>query len=184
MKAHPARFLGILALLCGTAGCGWHAALALPEGARRVGVEIFETHREVLERGLEPLLCDEISRAVTDWIGAPLESPSRADLLVRGRILEYRRRPGIRNSENQLVETGLYFAAAAELVDRRSGRIVVPTKEAHVWSGYSTEVSLANEQAARARALRHVADSLVLELFRPTPRNDAPETPADVSESK
>jgi hypothetical protein len=160
--------LVLLALLVGLPACGWRAGLSLPAGVQHVGVEVFEADRDVLERGLEPLFTQEISRALIDRVGAPIEAPSRADVILRGRILEYRRRPGIRNSDNQLLETGIYVRASAELVDRRTGRIVVPVKETHVWSGYSTDLSLENEQIARERALRHVADSLVLDLFRPT----------------
>jgi hypothetical protein len=156
----------ILPLLLATAACGWHAGLHVPQGTR-IGVEVFETDREILERGLEPLLTEEISRALIDRLGAPIECPERADLVVRGRILDYRRRPGIRNKENQLLETGLFVRASAELVERRTGNVVVPVKEAQVWSGYSTDRSLESEEAARQRALRHVADSLVLDLFRP-----------------
>jgi hypothetical protein len=173
--------LVLLAVLLGAAACGWRAGLSLPAGVRHVGVEIFESDRDVLERGLEPLFTREISRALIDRVGAPIETPSRADLILRGRILEYRRRPGIRNSDNQLLETGLYVRATAELIDRRSGHVVVPTKETHVWSGYSTDLSLENEDVARERALRHVADTLVLDLFRPS--TGAPDDAPDGAES-
>jgi hypothetical protein len=54
----------------------------------------------------------------------------------------------------------------AELVDRRalrSGPIAGPAV-AQLWSGYSLDVPT-NEDRARDRALRHISESLVLDLF-------------------
>ncbi len=159
--------------------CGWHAGLVPPGGSKSIGIEIFETQREVFERGLEPLLSEELSKAVVEFVGAPLATPGRADVVVRGRILAYRRRAGIRNTENELIETGVFVLASAELVDRRSGKVLVPTQEAHNWSGYALDLPVENEENARQRALRYVAQTLVFELFTP-PAGDA--APAEAAE--
>jgi hypothetical protein len=145
--------------------CGWHAGLAAPEGARSVGVEAVQRDGKVLERGFEPELTDALSEAVVDWVDLPLVRSARADLVVRAEILEFRRRGGVRTPDNELVETAVFVRARAELFDRRLGRPVAEV-QAQDWSGYALD-DPANEEAARARALRHVAVSLVLELFEP-----------------
>jgi hypothetical protein len=155
-----------LALALASSGCGWHAGLRGPEDARTVGVEAVSRDGSVLERGLEPLLTDALSEAVVDWVDLPLVSPADADLVLRAVVLEYRRRGGVRTSENELVESAVYVRATAELFDRRSKRSLGAPVQAQEWSGYTLDDS-SNEDSARDRALRHVAVSLVLDLFEP-----------------
>ena len=85
------------------AGCGWNRGLTVGEGVHSVGVEIFRTERDVLERGLEADLHAALSRAVSDLVGARLVAPEDADWVVRGTIAGYRRRGGIRNRQNQQI---------------------------------------------------------------------------------
>lgn len=180
--------LGVVLILT---GCGWNTGLVAPasstgRGVGSVGVELFATDRErVLERDLEPRLHAELSRAVADFVDAPLVSPEEADIVVRGRILEVRRRGGIRRSATQvrtlpggapapesrfdLIETGLRIVVQAELVDRRTGETIGTPETASTWSGFA--VSPAEEFAARERVLANLAQRLVLELF--TPREGA-----------
>ncbi|MEW6071125.1 MAG: LPS assembly lipoprotein LptE [Planctomycetota bacterium] len=170
----------LLALLAGmSTACGWHAGLVAPAPGRTVGVEVFSTGEDVLERNLEPLLHRELSRAVSDLVSSPLVAADEADLVLRGRILRYRRRGGVRTPEGELIETGVQIAASAELVDRVTGRAVRPAVEAHRWSGF-TLVDPAAEAAARDRVLRSIAETLVLELFRPA----AAAEPADAAGSR
>jgi hypothetical protein len=152
--------------LVGCSACGWHAGIGSPAGARSVGVEAAQREGKVLERGLEPELTDALSQAVVDWVDLPLVRPAEADLVVRGTILEYRRRGGVRNRENELVETAVFVRASAELFDRRQGRTLGTSVQAQEWSGFALD-DPTNEDAARARALRHVAVTLILELFEP-----------------
>ncbi len=161
MKFLAASALG---LLC--AACGWHAGLGAPAGARTVGVEAVRREGSVLERGLEPRLTDALSAAVVDWVDLPLVAPDEADLVVRSELLEFRRRGGVRTPENELIETAVFVRASAVLYDRRSGTPLGEPVQAQQWSGYALD-DVANEDAARDRALRHVAVSLVLELFQP-----------------
>lgn len=164
-----------LALLLGTGACGWSAGLSAPEGGESIGVEVFVSERHILERDLGPPLSDAITRAVADLVGAPIESPGRADLVLKGEILEYRRRAGVRNRDNELVETGVFFEASARLVDRRTGSVVAPTRKAQVWSGYALDrASVGNEALARERAIRYVAETLVLDLFGRGDENPGP----------
>jgi hypothetical protein len=132
-----------------------------------VAVEAVERDGTVLERGLEPLLTDALSEAVVDWVDLPLVAPADADLVVRAEVLEYRRRGGVRSPENELLETAVFVRARAELFDRRLGNARGEPVHAQEWSGYALD-DPSNEDAARDRALRHVAVSLVLELFEPS----------------
>ena len=167
-----------LALACSS--CGWHAGLGAPAGARSVGVEAATRDGHVLERGLEPLLTDALSHAVVDWVDLPLVSPEKADLVVRSKVLEYRRRGGVRNRDNELLETAVFIRASAELYDRGLGRPVGTAEQAQEWSGFALD-DPSNEDAARVRALRQVADALVLELFEPG--SSAPKAPAEAAAS-
>lgn len=144
-------------------GCGWHAGLTAPEGAHSIGVEAARRAASVLERGLEPRLTDALSGAVVDWVDVPLAAPDEADWILRAEILEYRRRGGVRSEDNELVETAVFVRAQAELVQRGSGVRRGPV-QAEEWSGYALGDVEAERQASE-RALRHVATSLVLDLF-------------------
>lgn len=161
--------------------CGWHAGLQAPGGATSVGIDVFTADRHILERDLEPRLNANMTRAFVDLLDIPLENPRRADLIIRGEILEYRRRAGTRSKDNDLLETGVLIEAEARLVDRRTGAIVVPNQRAHIWSGYALdgETAVQQEDAARERALQFLAQTLILDLFRPRDENaPPPEEPA------
>jgi len=156
----------LAALLVGSfAACGWHAGLIAPPGARTVSIEVAVRAPSVLERGLEPLVSDALSRAVSDLVGLPLANPAEADLVVRGEILEYRRRGGVRSPQNQLRETAVRIDVRATLVDRRTGKVAAEALEG-VWAGYVLG-DPAEERSARERAVAHLAETLVLELFHP-----------------
>ena len=171
MKRPIALILGVT-----LAGCAWHAGLPWSSTSGSVAVEIARADPRVYERDLEPLLQRELSRAVSDWVGAPLVAPGEADWVVRTRILEYRRRGGIRSRDHDLLESGIKLEVQAELVERASGRVVQAS--ASTWSGYALD-DPANEAAARDRALVHVAETLVLQLFGAEPSHEDPSERAD-----
>ncbi len=172
------RSLGWALALCFAAGaCGWRAGLRSPElgvpAPGSVGVELFDVANGVLERNLEPRLHQAMTRAVLDWVHEPLVSPGDADWVVRGRINQYNRRGGIRSSDHLLLESGVRIDASAELVDRRSGETLGRSSRTSIWSGYATGDPRSEREAAD-RALRNVAETLILDLFgRPAPEIDA-----------
>lgn len=160
------------------ASCGWHAGGLAPEGAKTVGVEVFWTNEKVLERDLEPDLQRELARAASDLSGLSLARVDQADLVLRGKIKEYRRRSGIRSPDNELLETGIRILVEAELVDRRDGSIL-GRAPARVWSGYAL-IGPDQEHSARDRALRHIAETLTLSLFQPqTPQSETSNSTAE-----
>ena len=172
-----AFLLGLLGLF-GLQGCGWRAGVVAPEGFDTVGVEVVTRTRDVLERGLEPRLTDELSQAVSDLVGMRLVRPGAADLVVRGEITEYRRRGGVRSGNNVLLESAVRITVRAELLDRKAGVVVRPASS-YVWSGYAVDDPV-GEQIARDRALQYIAETLILELFQTTGSKD--ENPASTGE--
>jgi len=97
-------------------GCGYSTGF-LVEDERTVSVEIFQNDSK--ERDLESELHAQLTDSMNRMVHAPLVSPSGADLLVRGRLLAYERRSGIRSPQNVLLETGLRITVRAQLVRRR-----------------------------------------------------------------
>jgi hypothetical protein len=165
--------------------CGYHTGLVAPEGTKTVGVEFFGNDGPL--RDLEVELQAELAKAVERMVHLRVVDPLRADVVVRGRILDYRKRGGIRSKDNQLLETGVRIAVDAELVDptRRTGDDgkplpprVLRSARTSSESGFRLEEP-DGERAARARVLRNLADRLALDLFGAV----AYEPPADTPQA-
>ena len=174
MNVRVVHTIVALALAALVAGCGWSAGLSTPVEGRSIGSEVFDVRRDVLERGLAPLLHEQMTRAAGDLVAAPVVQPSKADYVVRGTIVEYRRRSGIRNSDFQLQETALRIRLEAELIDRRTGEVVGDPVRTHVWSGYGLDATT-NEAIALERALHYLAETVVLDLFGPASAEAPPD---------
>jgi hypothetical protein len=104
-----------------------------------------------------------------------LVDPGRADLIVRGRVINYTRRSGIRSPQNKLLETGVRITVEASLIDPTQrygpkGEPLPPRVLRHTItlaeSGYRLDEN-DGERAARQRAMRNLADRLTLDLFGP-----------------
>lgn len=173
----------LAAILCwGAAGCGYSAGLRAPEGHHSVGLELFGNVSDL--RDLEADLYQAISLSMNQLVQSPLVAPDDADLIVRGRITEYRRRGGARNDNNLLQETGVRIGLEAYLFDPQTGKQVGPLAKSTIETGYTVgqasfdtstidetrrdpNLERANELDARARTLRLAAEELVFELFAP-----------------
>lgn len=105
-----------LALAAAAAGCGYTTGVRLPEQVRTVGVEVFGN--DTKQRDLEVELQRELADAVARLVHARLVDPAQADLIVRGRVVDYVRRNGIRSPQNQLLETGVRITIEVQLVQR------------------------------------------------------------------
>lgn len=143
-------------------GCGYSSGLRTPEGYRTVGVEFFANDSKVpdLERDLQLY----VSRSVRDTVEAPLTAPSQADVVIRGRIMDYRRFAGIRGADNNLLETGVSISVQAWLVDARTDEPIGETVFSGQTVGYTT-VEAFGEERSRDRSLSYLAEGLVLDLF-------------------
>ena len=166
-RATLAGFLGLLL----AAGCGYSSGFQVAGEPRSIGVEIFGN--ESPERDLEIPLQDELTRALRNLSNAAVESPSRADVVVRGSIRTYHRRSGIRNEDNIQLETGVTIEVDAALYRRGStvperGPFRATESVGYLIGGAQDVIELRrNEREARERALRHIAEELVLDLLAP-----------------
>lgn len=163
--------------LCGAlAACGYRTGFLVPEHIGSIGVEIFDNVSKV--RDLEAEVHDYVTESLRSRTEAHLVPPSLAELVIRGRVLDYSRRSGIRNRDNQLLETGVEITVEAELVRRRSDpeareevlrRITVDEE-----SGFRLQEPN-GEFDAKERVLRRLADRIVLELLAEfTQEGDSP----------
>lgn len=142
------------------ASCGYSTHLTPPDGYRSLGVEIFSN--DSLEPDLERGLHAAMTRTLAGRVDADLVRPSDASAVIRGRLLEYRRRGGIRNSNNQWLESAVTLRAEAELVDERGeplSRVAVRTEV-----GFTFGVE-GGEAGATARAIDNLAERIVLDLL-------------------
>ncbi len=113
-----------------------------------------------LERALYQALDGEVARLVS----APQRAPSGADLLVRGRIVDYSRIRGLFGQESELLESGVNLRVQAWLVDAKSGERLGARIELQREVRYALGVGQ-GEEGALARALETLSQGLVLDLF-------------------
>ncbi len=160
------------AALC--AGCGYTTGLQLAPGHYSIGVELFRNDTPV--RDLERELHKALARSTRDMVDAPLVPPGQASVVVRGRILDYYRRGGVRSRDNELVETAVTVRVESSLWEGHSGKRLVAPVRSSVQVGYVID-GLESEREAVQRALDNLAQAIVLDLLsRP------PEAPASGSE--
>lgn len=160
---HPSALVA-LALLALCAACGYRTGYTPPVGAT-VGVAFFENISK--ERDLDRDFHVPLTESVQRIVRAPLVQPDRAEYRIDGRILEFRRRNGIRDTNNKLLETGVRITVEARLERLAPGaseREVVRRIEVQDERGYALS-DPGGEAAARARALRNIADRVVIDLF-------------------
>jgi len=145
--------------------CGYNAGLRVSEHHDSVGVEFFGN--DSYERDLEPEMQSEMTRVLRDQSDAHVVGPREAQAVIRGTITAYHRRGGIRTPENQPLETGVFIEVQAKLFVG-GNETPVRSSIASVWVGYTLEPDQPeNERNSRTRALRHIAEQLVLELLGP-----------------
>jgi hypothetical protein len=142
------------------------------EGARTISLEIFGNLSP--EPDLEADFAPYLSAAVLDDLDLELAAPGHGDLVLRGTVLDFRRKNGIRSRDNQLLEGSVRIEVSAELV-RRSDGLVLKSAQTGLWAEYATGTPAlttpgVGEEPARARLFKNLADRLVLELFDGTPQ--------------
>ena len=167
-RRSPGRALGVLALAAALGACGYRTGLVPPELGETVAVEFFANDSKV--RDLEVELETSLTDAMNRMVHAPLVAPAAADYVLRGRIISYTRRRGIRSPDNVLLETGLRISVQARLIRRRFVAERELAEELVAEGRYGSEAgyrleTFQGEAEARARALRNIADQIVMDLF-------------------
>jgi hypothetical protein len=159
-KAAVRLCIALLALtLC---GCGYSAGVRLPEGYRTVGVTVFGNAGP--EPHLERDFYESLSRQTSRMLDADLVAPDRAELVIRGQIVDFRRLYGVLSPDNELLQTGVRMTISAWIEDRslevrlgetlafdQSVRYVVRTGEEQLGASHD--------------AIEHIAQELLLDLF-------------------
>jgi len=148
-----------LVVLC---GCGYTTRLELAPPYESASVELFSN--DTYERDIEREFHVELTRSLRNLVDAPLLSPRHADLIVRGRVLEFFRTTGTRNRQNELVERRLAIRVRGELWSREEGRMIAGPAQGVTTVGYTTE-TLENERGARRQIIKNLSDEIILDLF-------------------
>jgi len=154
---------GLLAsLLLGLCACGYSAGLRAPLGAKTLGVSVFDNDSMYpeLERELYQALSDQAARMVS----ADVATPTRADLAITGRILEYERLYGVTGIENQLLQTGVRVRLSAWLEDRRLGERVGQVIVVDQAVRYVIDAGQ-GEATARQDALAQLGQEILVDLL-------------------
>jgi len=105
-----------LPLLLGA--CGYSTGLRVAEQqGHTIGIEFFENRTP--EPDIEREFHAQLSRAVIDFVHAPLVPPERADVVIRGTMIRFARRGGVRSIDNELLESAVGIQVSAGLWRRR-----------------------------------------------------------------
>ena len=151
----------ILLLSVALTACGFSARHTLGPDRPSLGVKIFANDGR--EPDLERRLHQELTRAARRTVDARIVSPSRAQITLEGRIVEYATRGGVRNKDNVLLEHGVRLTIEASLRDSRGNRVAGPvTLRQDV--GHTT-LEAGGRNSAETRALANLAESLLLDLL-------------------
>ena len=170
--------------------CGYGAGFRLQQPDELVGIEFFDNRTPV--PGLEVELHAELAEAMHRMVQAPVVAPGDADLVLRGVVVTYAHRQGIRTTGNQLQESGVQIAVRAMLVRRglpppketepraesrptrgrpppdrpllRPGEQLLREVSFRQESGFRL-VEPGGELDARERVLRSLSERIILDLF-------------------
>lgn len=162
----------LLAGLCAVplGACGWHAGLApdVPAGST-AAVSFLGNQSRVPDVEVE--LTRALTDALVDRVGLSVAHPTEADYLVRGVLLDYRRRGGVRTRDNEQLETGVELVVRLEWV-RRADLVVLGTTERRLAAGFALDdrglaTDAPAEREQRQRAIANLAEGLILDLLRP-----------------
>lgn len=174
------RALALLAPLA-LAACSWHVGLSAPPGARSICIEFAGNETRLPEYEID--LTAALHRATLDRLDLHIVPRERADLVMEARLVDLRRRGGVRSPDAELLEAGVTLAVSVALVDGRTGAVLAST-ERGLASGYvvgpgRSPATAIDEPEARARVLHNLADGVVLDLFAPLSYNRGPSDPQD-----
>lgn len=151
------------ALLCLSLGsCGYTHGVRLPDGAETVGVAVFDNSSLFPQVEGDVFAC--MSTQASRMIAGRVLAPNRADLVIRGNILDYRRLVGAYDEFGGLLGSGVHIRMEAWLIDSRLGERIGDVIEFNRSVRYILGVR-EGEMGAREAALTNLCQEIILDLF-------------------
>ncbi|MFT7484483.1 MAG: hypothetical protein ACI9F9_000323 [Candidatus Paceibacteria bacterium] len=169
------RILRVLLLALGCASCGYSSGVRLPGDAKTLGIAFVENDSPFpeLEREFYATLTTQASRMVT----GVLVAPSRAEVVIRGTIDDYRRLHGTQSALGQLQESGIRIRAHAWLESGMDGERIGAVLHFDQAVRYIITVR-EDEGGARRSVIQNICEEMVLDLFAQP--DEAPEPPDEI----
>jgi hypothetical protein len=142
--------------------CNYNIGLRAPQGYSEIAVEIFANNTR--EPDLERALQNALTKEVRDRLPLSLVAPENSELVIEGQLVDFSRVRGIRDPQNQIMESGVLISVEAWVIQRSTGTRLSNKTKAQATVGYAIGDS-SGERAARDRALRQISEILTVELF-------------------
>ncbi len=161
-RSRRARCAASLLFLCGVSGCGYTLGFRAPPGARTVAVPIFNNATFPLRREVEFELTSAFRQEVQARTGLVLiDESSNPDLVVRGRILDFRERVVAEGRLDQKTESQVLALVELQIENYLDG-----TRRIEAVNDLEPFSILAGETFAvgRRRAIRNLAEKLVVAM--------------------
>lgn len=155
---------GCWAALFGLLGCGYTQSVTLPNNIKTIAIPTFQNKIPPNERyAYRPGLEIELTNAIRDRFifdgNFKVVDEAEADAILKGAIISYEQE-GLRFDRFESVEEyRLFLVVSFELVDRRTGEVVI--KESN-FSGQTEFFTSRSPSSAR----RTAANSVVVDLAR------------------
>lgn len=155
--------LGLAGLAAFVAGCGYRWGFVRPEGVRSVAVRTFEN--DTFRREVDFALTEEIAKEISERSGLILESADRADAILQGRVTDIIDNVVLEGPQRQVRSAIVWVNVRAELVDRRSGKILRST-DLQERGQYLTD-NQQDRETATTKAVQRLAQKIVFTLCSP-----------------
>ena len=141
-------------------GCGYHWGYVRPPGVQTVGVAVFEN--ETFRRGVELQLTELISEEIATKTGFLLDSPEKADAVIKGKVLDVYDAPILSGPNNEIRDVSVWISVKAEFVERRTGKVLATTTL--VDRAYFLTDSGQSRQTATQKTSSRLAEKIVYNL--------------------
>jgi hypothetical protein len=150
-----------LGLVAASAGCGYSLGYRPPPSVGTVAVPIFDNETFPLWREVEYELTEAFRREIQARTGLRLSTAESADMVIRGRITEFRPLVIAEGNADKKTESVLLVAASLvveDMVNRRRSEVEVRVREP-----FSDELGETVE-TARAQAIKDLSEKMLLAI--------------------
>lgn len=161
LASAPGRWflLGALAPAAAVpAGCGYSLGFQAPPGVSTVAVPIFHNATFPLRREVEHDLTLMVRREIIARTSLRLVPEAEADLVLLGRIIEFREGLVVEGRRDAKVESNVVAVVDVEIIDHRNG--YRNRKRVRGTEPFSAEAGESFEEARR-RAIGNIAERIV-----------------------